>query len=83
MMLIFFLLSYTIVDVDVDAKWTDRQLVIQSSGLLPGETLEDNSITEAISNLAKLRLFNFIAIDTSLVGDGIFIRVVVEEAPFL
>ena len=83
MMLLFFLLNYTIVDVDVDAKWTDRQLVIQSSGLVPGETLEDNAITDAIDNLAKLRLFNFIAIDTSIVEDGIFIKVLVEEAPFL
>ncbi|KPL13325.1 hypothetical protein AMJ74_05425 [candidate division WOR_3 bacterium SM1_77] len=83
MMLLFFLLSYTIVDVAVDAKWTDRQLVIQSSGIRPGETFEDNLIPEAINNLAKLRLFNFIAIDTSIVGDGIFIRVIVEEAPFL
>lgn len=83
MMLLFFLLSYTIVDVEVDAQWTDRQLVIQSSGIRPGETFEDNLIPEAINNLAKLRLFNFIAIDTSIVGDGIFIRVIVEEAPFL
>ncbi|MGB7055520.1 MAG: outer membrane protein assembly factor BamA, partial [bacterium] len=83
MMLLFFLLSYTIVDVEVDAKWTDRQLVIQSSGIRPGETFEDNLIPEALNNLAKLRLFNFIAIDTSIVGDGIFIRVIVEEAPFL
>jgi outer membrane protein insertion porin family len=83
MMLLFFLLSYTIVDVEVDAKWTDRQLVIQSSGIIPGETFADELIPEAINNLAKLRLFNFIAIDTSIVGDGIFIRVIVEEAPFL
>lgn len=83
MMLLFFLLSYTIVDVDIDAKWTDRQLIIQSSGLVSGETFTDDLIPEAISNLAKLRLFNFIAIDTSIVGDGIFVRVIVEEAPFL
>ncbi len=83
MMLLLFLLSYTIVDVEVEANWTDRQLVIQSSGITPGETFEDALIPEAIDNLAKLRLFNFIAIDTSIVGDGIFIRVIVEEAPFL
>jgi outer membrane protein insertion porin family len=83
MMLLFFLLSYTIVDVEVEAKWTDRQLVIQSSGIIPGETFADELIPEAINNLVKLRLFNFIAIDTSIVGDGIFIRVIVEEAPFL
>ena len=83
MMLILFLLSYTVVDVDVDAQWTDPQLIIQSSGINAGTTFENSLIPEAINNLAKLRLFNFIAIDTSIVGDGIFVRIIVEEAPFL
>jgi outer membrane protein insertion porin family len=83
MMLLFFLLSYTIVDVDVDAKWTDDQLVIEASGLTAGSQFEAGQLTEAINNLAKLRLFNFIAIDTSIVGDGIFLKIIVEEAPFL
>jgi outer membrane protein insertion porin family len=83
MMLLFFLLNYTIVDVEVDARWTDRQLIVQSSGITAGAPFENSMIPEAITNLAKLRLFNFIAIDTSIVGDGIFIKIMVEEAPFM
>lgn len=83
MTLVLFLLSYTIVDITVDAKWTDHELIIQSSGLKSGTTFENSLIPEAINNLGKLRLFNFIAIDTSIVGDGIFVKVIVEEAPFL
>ncbi len=83
MMLLFFLLNYTVVNIEVDARWTDEQLVIQSAGIKVGEPFEDGMLAEAINNLAKLRLFNFIAIDTSIVGDGIFIKVIVEEAPFL
>jgi len=83
MMLLFFLLNYTVVDINVDARWTDEQLVIQSAGIKVGEPFDDGMLAEAINNLAKLRLFNFIAIDTSIVGDGIFIKVIVEEAPFL
>lgn len=82
-MLLFFLLSYTIVDVDVDAKWTDDQLIIETSGFTAGSTFKNEQLTEAINNLSKLRLFNFIAIDTSIVGDGIFVKIIVEEAPFL
>lgn len=83
MILLFFLLSYTIVDVEVDAEWTDPQLVIQSSGIESGKTFNNSLITDAIENLAKLKLFNFIAIDTSIVGDGMFVKIIVEEAPFL
>ncbi|MBE0432966.1 outer membrane protein assembly factor BamA [candidate division WOR-3 bacterium] len=83
MILALFLLNYTIVDVDVDAKWADHQLIIESSGLKAGGTFDAASVSKAIDGLAKLRLFNFIAIDTSIVGDGIFVRIIVEEAPFL
>jgi outer membrane protein insertion porin family len=83
MILLFFLLNYTVVNIDVAAKYTDRQLIIQSSGIKAGEQFDNAMLAEAISNLAKLRLFNFIAIDTSIVGDGIFVKVIVEEAPFL
>ncbi len=38
---------------------------------------------EAVINLNKLRLFNFVAIDTSIIADGIFIKIMVDEAPFL
>jgi len=83
MMLFFFLLSYTIADIDVDAKWADHQLIIETSGMEIGGTFEDDQIRKAIENLSKLRLFNFIAVDTSIVGDGIFIRIIVNEAPYL
>jgi outer membrane protein insertion porin family len=83
MMLLLFLLNYVIADVDVQAKWTDHQLVIESSGISTGNTFDDALIPKAIDNLSKLRLFNFIAIDTSIVGDGIFVKIIVEEAPFL
>jgi outer membrane protein insertion porin family len=83
MILFFFLLNYTIADVDVEAKWSDHQLIIESSGIKVGNTFEDSQIRKAIENLSRLRLFNFIAVDTSIVGDGIFVKIIVEEAPYL
>ncbi|UCD19291.1 MAG: outer membrane protein assembly factor BamA [candidate division WOR-3 bacterium] len=83
MILLLFLLTYTIVDVDVQATWTDHQLVIESSGIRAGNTFDNAMVPKAIDNLSRLRLFNFIAIDTSIVGDGIFVKIIVEEAPFL
>lgn len=83
MILALFLLNYTIVDIDVDARWADHQLIVESSGMKTGGTFDETSVNKAIDGLAKLRLFNFIAIDTSIVGDGIFVKIIVEEAPFL
>ncbi len=83
MILLLFLLTYTIVDVDVQAKWADHQLVIESSGIRAGNTFNNAMVPKAIDNLSRLRLFNFIAIDTTIVGDGIFVKIIVEEAPFL
>ena len=56
MMLFFFLLSYTIADIDVDAKWADHGLIIEASGMEVGGTFEDDQIRKAIENLSKLRL---------------------------
>ena len=83
MILLFFLLNYTIADIDVEAKWSDHELIVESSGFKVGNTFEDSQIRKAIENLSRLRLFNFIAVDTSMVGDGIFVKIIVEEAPYL
>ncbi len=83
MILLFFLLHYTITDIDVEAKWADPQLILEASGLQIGSELTSSDIQNAIQNLTRLRLFNFIAIDTSIVSDGIFFTIRVEEAPFL
>ncbi|UCG93385.1 MAG: outer membrane protein assembly factor BamA [candidate division WOR-3 bacterium] len=83
MILLLFLLNYTIVDIETDAQWTDSQLILQASGLQVGSEFHDEDITQVIQNLSKLRLFNYIAVDTSIVGDGIFLTIVVDEAPFL
>jgi outer membrane protein insertion porin family len=83
MILLLFLVNYTIADVDVQAKWADHQLVVESSGIRTGNVYDDDLIPKAIDNLSRLRLFNFIAIDTTIVGDGIFVKIIVEEAPFL
>jgi len=83
MFLLLFLISYNIVDIEVETKWTDSQLILEASGLKIGNEFRSDDITNAINNLSRLRLFNFIAIDTSIVGDGIFFKIAVEEAPFL
>lgn len=83
MILFLFLLNYTVADVDVEAKWSDHQLIIESSGIEVGSEFEDAQIRKAIENLSRLRLFNFIAVDTAIVGDGIFVKIIVEEAPYL
>ena len=83
MIFLLFLLNYTIVNIDVEAQWTDPQLIIQTSGFETGKEFNDSYIPKAINNLSKLHLFNFIAIDTSIIGDGIFLKITVEEAPFL
>ncbi len=83
MILFYFLLNYTISDVRVNARWTDPNLIIQTSGLKIGERFQESMLSQAIYNLNRLHLFNYIAIDTSIIGDGIFIDINVEEAPFL
>lgn len=83
MILLLFLLSYKIIDIDVDAQWADPQLIIETSGLKTGEEFRSSDIQKALQNLSRLRLFNYIAIDTTIVGDGIFFSITVEEAPFL
>lgn len=83
MIFLLFLLNYTIVNVDIDAQWTDPQLILQTSGLEVGGEFDDADITRAIENLSRLHLFNYVAIDTSIVGDGIFLTIAVDEAPFL
>jgi len=81
--LFFFLIQYTIVDIDVEAKQTDPQLIRDASGIKIGSEFRSSDIQSAVRNLARLKLFNFIAVDTSVVGDGIFVRIIVEEAPLL
>jgi len=81
--LLLFLLSYKIIDIDVNAQWADPQLIIETSGLKTGEEFRSSDIQKALQNLSRLRLFNYIAIDTTIVGDGIFFSITVEEAPFL
>jgi len=83
MIFLYLLLSYTIVDIKIDAKWTDPQLILQTAGFKTGDVFKESLVRDAIINLSKLRLFNTIIIDTSIIGDGIFIKIGVEEAPFL
>lgn len=83
MMLLFFLLTYTIADIKVSAKWADTQLIKETLGFKIGDEFQESMLSQAIDNLNKLHLFNFLAIDTSIIGDGIFLKVIVDEAPFL
>lgn len=83
MSLLLFLLNFTIIDINVEVQWANPQLIIETSGLKTGEEFQSDDIQNAINNLSKLRLFNYIAIDTSIVGDGIFFNIIVDEAPFL
>lgn len=83
MTFLYFLFSLTIADIKVEAKWTDEQLVLQTTGLKIGDEFKEPMLRQAINNLNKLRLFNHIAIDTSIIADGIFLKVIVDEAPFL
>lgn len=83
MILLLFLLNYKIVDIDVDVQWADPQLLIETSGLKTGAEFRNSDIQNAIQNLSRLRLFNYVSIDTAIVGDGIFFKIIVEEAPFL
>lgn len=83
MILLFFVISYTIVDIDIEAQWTDPKLILEISGIKVGQEFRGSDVQNAIINLSRLRLFNFIAIDTSIVGDGIFFTITVDEAPFL
>jgi outer membrane protein insertion porin family len=81
--LLFFLLNYTIIDINVDVKFANPQLIIETSGLKTGEEFRSTDIKNALNNLSRLRLFNYIEVDTTIVGDGIFFKIIVEEAPFL
>jgi len=78
-----FLVNYTITNIDVQAKWTDTQLILETSGLETGNEFHISDIQKAINNLSRLKLFNFVTVDTTIVGDGIFLKIMVEEAPFL
>lgn len=83
MILLIFLLQLTIADINVEAQQTDPQLIRDAAGLKIGDEFRSLDINNAIRNLTRLKLFNFIAVDTSIVADGIFITITVEEAPFL
>ena len=83
MILFIFILSYTITDIDVETQWTDPALIIEASGLETGKELESSDLQTAVENISRLKLFNFVAIDTSIVSDGVFITITVDEAPFL
>ncbi|MGB9720990.1 MAG: outer membrane protein assembly factor BamA [bacterium] len=82
-MIIFILFAYTIANITVDAQYTNKDLIIQTSGFKIGDQFKESTIKQAINNLYRLRLFNHIAIDTTIVADGIFINIDVDEAPFL
>lgn len=83
MLLLIFFLSYIVVDIEINAKWTDAALILQTAGLQEGEELKHADVQSAIANLARLKLFNNVSIDTSVVGDGIYLAINVDEAPFL
>ena len=83
MILLYFLITYTIADIKVETQWTDQQLLLQSIGFKTGDEFKETMIKQALNNLNKLRLFNLILIDTSIVSDGIFITITAQEAPFL
>jgi len=82
-MIIFVLFAYTIADIAVNAQYTNKELIIQTSGINIGEQFKESTIKQAVNNLYRLRLFDYIAIDTAIVADGIFINISVDEAPFL
>jgi outer membrane protein insertion porin family len=81
--LLLFLFNLVISDVEVQAQFTDHQLIIDAAGLTIGKEYREGEIQTAIVNLTRLRLFNYVAVDTTIVGDGIFIKISVGEAPFL
>uniref|UniRef100_A0A7C4XVW7 Outer membrane protein assembly factor BamA n=1 Tax=candidate division WOR-3 bacterium TaxID=2052148 RepID=A0A7C4XVW7_UNCW3 len=83
MTIFLFLFGLVISDIKVEARTTDPDLIIESSGLKIGEEFKDRMLAQAILNLNKLKLFNHISIDTSIIADGIFITIKVNEAPFL
>lgn len=83
MILLSFLIALTIADIDVEVQYTNPQLIIDASGLQIGSELESGDIQEALISLNRLRLFNAVAIDTTIVSDGIFLTIIVDEAPYL
>ncbi|MEO0160946.1 MAG: outer membrane protein assembly factor BamA [candidate division WOR-3 bacterium] len=82
-MIFLILLAYTIAGISVDAHYTNKDLIIQTSGFRIGEQFKESMIPQAINNLYRLKLFDHIAIDTTIVADGIFIKILLKEAPFL
>lgn len=83
MNLIPFLFSLTIANVSAEANHTSPELIIQTSGLVTGAVFREDALPTAIRNLTRLQLFDHVAIDTSIVADGIFITIRVDEAPTL
>ena len=45
MFLLLFLISYNIVDIEVETKWTDSQLILEASGLKVGNEFRFDDIT--------------------------------------
>ncbi len=82
-MILSIIFAYTIANITVDAQFTNKEFIIQTSGFKIGEQFKESMIPQAINNLFRLRLFDYIAIDTTIVADGIFIKINVTEAPFL
>ncbi|MEO0094395.1 MAG: outer membrane protein assembly factor BamA [candidate division WOR-3 bacterium] len=82
-MILPILFAYTIANISVEAQYTNKDLIIQTSGFKLGEQFKETMIPQAINSLYRLRLFDHISIDTTIVADGIFIKINVAEAPFL
>ncbi len=77
------LFGQIIVGIDTRAKYIDPALLITTSGLAKGMAYDPKTIAGAVQKLFNLGLFNQVTIDSTWLGDGIFLTIEVSENPTL
>jgi len=72
-----------IIGLEATTQTTDSLLVINQSGLKLGDELTQSDIPNAIRRIYGLGLFSSVAVDTTLIGDGVKLKFIVTEYPRL
>lgn len=83
LVLVFLLNNQIITNITANTKFTDANLVIKTSGLRQGDQFSKFQIAQAIQHIYQLKLFETVEIDTVQIADGVQVKIMVTEFPFL
>lgn len=75
--------SQIIISVEAETNQTDSLLVITQSGLSVGNELTQSELQNAIRRVYNLGLYSQVVIDTTMIADGVKVKLTVREFPRL